>query len=76
MRYITEAFLQKIVDAQNITLDYKKKHGSTQVWIYENIIEQRYGISKSTYYQWLGRNAKAELRQLKNQNNENKAEKI
>ena len=46
-----------IMAIQDITLEYKGK-GCTQEWIYHNIIYPRFYISKTTYYRYLGINAK------------------
>jgi len=55
--------LKRMIDVQNITLEYKHK-GSTQVWIYKNIIEKHYHISLSTFNKYLATNAKKELNEL------------
>lgn len=63
MSYSNKNLLKKIVDIQNITLEHKKR-GSTQKWIYENVIAPCYHISRTTYYNYLGSEAKKMLREL------------
>lgn len=53
--------LRTIVDIQNITLEYKEK-GCTQEWIFLKLIAPTYHISRRTFYKYLSRAAKAELR--------------
>ncbi len=63
MAYSGKNRLKRIIDVQNITLEHKQK-GVTQEHIYWNIIYPVYRISKKTYYDYLGTNAKAELKKL------------
>jgi hypothetical protein len=63
MAYNKKNTLRRMVEVQNITLEYTSK-GSTQEWVYENVIHPRFFISRSTYYSYLGMPAKAELRKL------------
>lgn len=63
MSYSNKNLLKRIVDIQNITLEYKKK-GVTQKWIYENVITPKYHISRTTYYNYLASEAKKFLRQM------------
>ena len=55
--------MNKIIEIQKITLEHKDK-GSTQKWIYKNLIAEKYLISNATYYSYLGTNAKRELNEL------------
>lgn len=61
MAYNNTNLLHKIVDIQNITLDYKNK-GSSQEWIYIKIIKPTFNVSRSTFYRYLNTAAKAELK--------------
>lgn len=53
--------LRRIIEIQNITLEYTKK-GMTQEWVYRNIIYPRFYISRMTYYRYLSEPAKREIR--------------
>lgn len=61
MAWNNSNWLKKIVDIQNITLEYKDK-GCTQEWIYKKLIKPTYNISRGTYYRYLAVAAKAELK--------------
>lgn len=61
MPYNNSNHLSKVVDIQNITLQYKER-GCSQEWIYKKMIRPVYRISRSTYYKYLGINAKARLK--------------
>ena len=63
MGYNRKNILKRKIDIQNVVLEHKR-HGATQEWIYENIVWPTYRISRRTYYDYLGENAKAELRKL------------
>lgn len=63
MAYTKKNVLMKIVDIQNITLEYQQK-GVSQKWIYENVIYPNYRISRTTYYAYLNTPAKRLLREL------------
>lgn len=56
-------FLKRVVEVQNITLENKRR-GKTQEWTYNEIIYPRFFISKATFYAYLARNAKKELKEL------------
>jgi len=64
MAYNRKNLLNRIIEIQQTTLEHKKK-GSTQRWIYENVIEPKYCISQGTYNNYLAINAKKELNDLK-----------
>jgi hypothetical protein len=64
MGYNNTNILKKIVEIQDITIEYKK-HGSSQKWIYENIIRDRFFISFATYNRYLGVPAKRYLGKMK-----------
>lgn len=63
MAWDNKILLTRIIEIQNITIEYKKK-GLTQRRIYDNIIYPRFIISESTYNNYLSRNAKKELKNL------------
>ncbi len=63
MAYNKRNYFERIVEIQNITLEYKKK-GVTQIWIYRNHIEKKYNISLRTYNAYLAINAKKSLQDL------------
>jgi hypothetical protein len=56
-------FLMRVIEVQNIVLEYKDKDVS-QKWIYENLIKERFYISKSTFNRYLAVNAKKELKTI------------
>lgn len=60
MGYNDKNRLQRIIDIQNITMIHKNK-GENQEWIYNNIIEPNYRISRGTYYRYLATPAKLAL---------------
>ncbi|MBN1187016.1 MAG: hypothetical protein JXB49_32360 [Bacteroidales bacterium] len=55
--------LKRIIAIQDIVIEHKQK-GITQEWVYQNVIYPRYFIGKRTFYEYLGTNAKAELKKL------------
>lgn len=61
MAYNNKNTLQKMVRVQNIVLEHKK-HGVTQLYVYENIIKDMFLISYSTFNRWLAYPAKQELK--------------
>lgn len=63
MGYNRRNILKRIIEVQNITLEHTKR-GSTQKWVYENIIYPRFLISIATYNNYLAVNAKAELKRM------------
>jgi hypothetical protein len=63
MSYSSCNHLRKIIDIQNITLEYKAK-GCTQEWIYQKLIKPTYNIGRSTYYKYLRRAAKSEIKKI------------
>lgn len=63
MGYNRRNILKRIIEVQNITLE-RTKCGSTQKWVYENIIYPRFLISIATYNNYLAVNAKAELKKM------------
>jgi hypothetical protein len=71
MAYSKRNLLSQIIEIQKITLEYKDK-GSTQEWIYRNMIYPNYFISMRTFNSYLGTNAKKELNDLERANSETK----
>lgn len=63
MAYNRKNMLARIIDIQNITIEHTSR-GATQQWVYQNIIFPKYLISIGTYYNYLSRNAKGELKKL------------
>lgn len=63
MAYNRRNYLNKVIKVQDLTLQYTKK-GSTQQWVFDNIIAPEFNISIGTYYNYLACNAKAELKKL------------
>ena len=64
MAYNKRNLLERIVDVQNTTIEHTSR-GVTQRWVYENIFKKApYRLSQNTFYKYLARNAKGELREL------------
>ena len=63
MAYNRRNYLNKVIKVQDITLQYTKK-GSTQQWVFNNIIAPEFNISIGTYYNYLACPAKAELKRM------------
>lgn len=64
--YNRRNLLKKIIEIQNITLEFKKM-GVTQKRIFTDHIEKRYHISRSTYYDYLSTSAKLQLKKIEKQ---------
>lgn len=64
MAYNNKNLLKRIVDIQNIYLKYRDQ-GVTGEYIYANYVYPNYRISRKTFYNYLARNAKKELTDLK-----------
>lgn len=63
MAYNQRHLLTKIIEIKAIVSEYRRK-GSTQRWVYRNLIRDQYHISEATFNNYLARNAKRELREL------------
>ena len=64
MAYNNRNLLERIVRIQNTTLEYTNR-GVTQRWVFENIFKKEpYFLSENTFYKYMSRNAKSELREL------------
>lgn len=61
MPYTNRNTLIKMVRVQDIVLEHKK-HGVTQLYVYENIVKDMFVISYSTFNRWLSYPAKHELK--------------
>lgn len=66
MAYNRRNILSKIIDIQTSVLEHTKR-GVTQEWVYINVIYPTHKISRTTFYTYLACNAKAELKQLDQQ---------
>jgi hypothetical protein len=66
MAYNRKNILKRIIEIQEITLTHTKR-GTTQKWVYENLISPRYCISTATYNNYLRTNAKKELNDMEAQ---------
>ena len=69
MAYQRKYYLQRVLQVQETYLS-QKEHGSTDTWIYRNIIEPQYHISMSTFRKYMGINARKELKELTEKQNE------
>lgn len=63
MAYNRKNLLERVLAIQTVTLEHKRR-GVSQEWVYQNIIYPTYLISRTTYYSYLGCNAKAELKRI------------
>lgn len=63
MAYNRRLHLEKVIEIQEIVIN-EKKRGSTQIWIYDTIIADRFKISYSTFNNYLSINAKKQLAEL------------
>jgi len=64
MAYNKENLLTRVAEIRKIVLENQKK-GSTQKWIYDNIVYPRYHISYATFYAYMGMsNVETELKKL------------
>ena len=63
MAFNKRNFLIKVLTIQEITMQHQNK-GVTKTWIYENIIQKNYFISRVTFFNYLNINARKELREL------------
>ena len=74
MAYTRWYLLKKIVEIQTIVLR-EKPRGTSQVWIYRNLIADVYHISESTFNNYLAINAKRELEILERSQREREKQK-
>ena len=66
MAYTNKNYINRVIDIQDITLEHTKR-GVTQQWVFDNIIEPHYRISKRTYYKYLALPAKRMKREFATQ---------
>lgn len=66
MAYNRRNFLTKVVRIQQITVEHTQR-GVSQEWLFHNIIEPQFCISRATYYNYLAINARLELKKLNNE---------
>jgi len=65
MAYNRENILQRIIDIRNTVNKKKKEDGSSQKWIYENIIYPQYRISYDCFNKYISYPlAETELKKL------------
>ena len=69
MAYNRRNILKRIVEIQNLTLEHTSR-GVTQVWVFDHIIQPRFFISVSTYYNYLNINAKKLLNEAEKKSNQ------
>lgn len=69
MAYNRRNILKRIIEIQNLTLEHTSR-GVTQVWVFEHIIQPRFFISVSTYYNYLNINAKKLLNEAEKKSNQ------
>jgi len=74
MAYTKKYLLKKIIEIQTIVLR-EKPRGTSQVWIYRNLIADIYHISESTFNNYLAINAKRELEILERSQREREKQK-
>jgi hypothetical protein len=63
MAYNRRHFLERVLEIQKIVKE-EKKHGKSQKWIFENLIEKQYHMCASTFNNYMCINAKRELAKL------------
>lgn len=64
MSYNSTNKLKRIIKIQRITLEHTAK-GVTQEWIFINLIQPVFDISRTTYYRYLAVNARKNLKETK-----------
>lgn len=64
MAYNRKKLLIKMIEVQNAYREHKAK-GSTDKWIYLNVIDPVHHISERTFYNYLTTPARRELRELR-----------
>lgn len=63
MAYNKKNRYRRIIDIQNITLQYQAQ-GVTNEFIFNNYVQPIYHISRDSFYEYLRTNAKLKLKQL------------
>jgi hypothetical protein len=66
MAYNRKNILQRMIDIQELYRLHSQRHsgGCTDKWIFENLVAPSYRISRATFYDYLGTNAKKELKDI------------
>lgn len=66
MAYNRKNILQRMIDIQDLYRLHSQRHqgGCTDKWIFENLVAPSYRISRATFYEYLGTNAKKELKDI------------
>ena len=66
MAYNRKNILQRMIDIQDLYRLHSQRHNgcSTDKWIFENLVWPNYRISRATFYEYLGTNAKKELKDI------------
>lgn len=64
MAYNRKKYLEKVLKIQEITQEQYHKVGLSYKEIYYQFIESQFFISKRTFHEYLGINAKKELKEL------------
>jgi len=72
MGYNRRNLLIKMLDVQNIYMEHSSR-GATGKWIFNELIYPQFRISRATFYNYLGTNAKKELKQMDAADSEKKA---
>lgn len=70
MAYNNENQLRRIIDVQEVYLKHHRD-GVSDIFIYRNYIKPVFHISVRTFRTYLATNAKFQLKQLLNENNDN-----
>lgn len=63
MAYNRKNILKRMIDVQEIYLKYQKL-GLDATQIFERHVRHQYRVSRQTFYNYLGTNAKKELKEL------------
>ena len=63
MAYNKKNKFKRIIEIQNLVLEYQAQ-GVTKEFIYHNYIYPKYFISRDCFYDYLGINAKRDLKKL------------
>lgn len=61
MAYNNRNLLKRIIRVQDLVLE-QKKHGVTQIYVYEHMIRDTFLISYATFNRWIAYPAKAEMK--------------
>ena len=66
MAYNRKNLLKRMIDIQEVYLLNSKNHkgGCTDKYIFEDLVAPVYHISRKTFYDYLGTNAKQELKNI------------